>query len=266
MKGALTESEHRFFEEEGYLVRPRVVAKADADELALALRQERARTDSDVTSPYSKVPAVPLFHHPLQWKLRENLEIYRIFAELLGTEKLWVSIDRGKVTVAEQTQSQAPELHWDIDLLTHGGKMALQGLVALTDNPLGHGNFRCIPGFHKHARHFADFGGRRVAELRQEMARAQQREIALKSGDVLIWNAYLPHGNAPNTRSVSRIVQFVRYFPCAHFDEQVREQRIAMIQTGRSHRDLRSGDRPRELFKVQLNGLGRKLAGLDLWD
>lgn len=120
------------------------------------------------------------------WRNRENKQIYSVFANLLDTHKLWVSVDRYGVMRPTRYRKTTPVsfsdvvhkpewrtkedwLHWDLspfhfatsaagfapseyasnreELKNEYGSLRVQGLVTLVDCPVEVGGFHCVPGF-----------------------------------------------------------------------------------------------------------------------
>ena len=117
-----------------------------------------------------------LYQHQALWNNRQSPRVYQAFSELLGMEKLWVSVDRVSLSPPERNPpvgignlhgdaaSKPPiPMHWDYALQLHGdGKATLmnriadppmpfwvQGVLYLTDTPANSGAFVCVPGFHR---------------------------------------------------------------------------------------------------------------------
>jgi hypothetical protein len=85
---------------------------------------------------------IELYQQQSLWDIRQHPRVHRAFAELWGTEKLWVTFDRMhmKPPVADTRDDkwgQAGGLHWDLpaDMLLNGGDPAsslmLQGVLYL---------------------------------------------------------------------------------------------------------------------------------------
>ena len=51
--------------------------------------------------------------------------------------------------------------------------------------------------------------------------------IPTKSGDLLIWNRLLPHGNSVNTSSSPRLAQFIAMNPAQEMDEESLAGRVS---------------------------------------
>ncbi|KAA8491768.1 hypothetical protein FVE85_8250 [Porphyridium purpureum] len=126
---------------------------------------------------------MPVNKQPQAWRNRENVKVYDVFKNILGTHKLWASIDRYGVmrpTLSEKSedagvieriewQTKKDWLHWDLNpfhyatsaagfaraenfseeqLASAYGSLRVQGLITLTDCPEESGGFHCVPRFH----------------------------------------------------------------------------------------------------------------------
>lgn len=82
----------------------------------------------------------PFFHLKSSWQLRQEEDIYKVFAEILECDELWVTIDR--VGVRLPGEGEDSFLHWDSDpWFWSRSRLAVQGLIALNDT-----EFLCVPG------------------------------------------------------------------------------------------------------------------------
>mmetsp|Transcript_10898 Transcript_10898/g.16254 ORF Transcript_10898/g.16254 Transcript_10898/m.16254 type:complete len:397 (+) Transcript_10898:40-1230(+) len=121
-----------------------------------------------------------LADHQQAWKNRQNPKIYEVFANLLETRKLWVSLDRygimrptkikkdGKLEEKGEWQTKKDWLHWDLNPFHYAtsaagfannkevtyeklaetyGSRRVQGLVTVTDCEAEVGGFHCVRGF-----------------------------------------------------------------------------------------------------------------------
>lgn len=267
MPGPLTQKDRSFFEEHGYVVVPDVVSRALAAELGDAMRSYVEMTADERSGRGREGPAgaVHMFHHPLQWALRQSPRIYGAFAQLLDDPHLWVSIDRGKIVppVGHGGVLQRGFIHWDINTLALPDPIPLQGLVALGDTVPGQGGFQCVPGFPaRFARWAADQPAERHPYL-PDLAGLNVVSVSMNAGDLVIWNALLPHGNSENRSTKPRVVQFVRMYPCRLYKGAVLERRLRMWQK-KLPIDLA---RPTHLDWPEpvLTPLGERLLGLSHW-
>lgn len=104
-----------------------------------------------------------------------------------------------------------------------------QGSVCLLDCPVGHGGFRCIPGFHKlekirNYRQDCLSGKYGILNmypsegvfnlfLDEDYIKEHCLEIPMEKGDFIVWNSRLPHSNAVNRSPNWRMQCFIQYLP-----------------------------------------------------
>uniref|UniRef100_K3WX66 Phytanoyl-CoA dioxygenase n=1 Tax=Globisporangium ultimum (strain ATCC 200006 / CBS 805.95 / DAOM BR144) TaxID=431595 RepID=K3WX66_GLOUD len=118
------------------------------------------------------------------WRNRENPRVYQAFANIMQTQRMWVSIDRygvmrpaklrhqsasqheNEAQILEEWQTKKEWLHWDLSPFHFGtsaagyapaplkpeqaatyGSLRVQALISLVDCPEANGGFHCVPGF-----------------------------------------------------------------------------------------------------------------------
>ena len=129
----LSEQDWAFWEEHGYVVIPNAVPQANLDALVERIwtfleieetdRESWYRykpyTHEDHCSPISEAGMVEMYQHQTLWDNRQDPRVHQAFSEILGTEKLWVSLDRANMKPPDR--ADRPEwghkgmIHWDID-------------------------------------------------------------------------------------------------------------------------------------------------------
>lgn len=228
---------------------------------------------------------VEAYHHQLLWDSRQSQRVYDAFVDVWDCEQLWVTLDRLNLSppnVRNRSRALIPatergfdiNLHWDIDTTSSVLPQRVQATIALTDTHPEHGGFQCAPEL------FRQFDRWRVGQpadrdpIRPAIDRSEFPVIRpeLKAGDLLIWNAQLAHGVAPNTseRGV-RAVQYLSMMPAIESHHELRRSRVESwrnLSTPEWNATL-LGDRTRHeslrYGTATLNELGRKLLGLDSW-
>lgn len=265
--GPFSAEEHLSFLEDGYVVLRAAISRALARELGQAMTAyvETVHRTSGALGAARPNGVVHMYHHPLQWELRQTPRIYEAFAQLWDDPFLWVSIDRGKLVPPDKQGGSLQKgfIHWDINTLAPPVPIPLQGLVALADTPSGHGGFQCVRGF---PARFKEWAANQPVDRHPyfpDLEAIEIEQVAMSAGDLLIWNALLPHGNGENRSDTPRLVQFVRMYPCRLYDQTVRLKRLEMWN-GRLPRDP-SFVSPVEWDKPFLSPLGERLLGLTSW-
>ena len=131
---ALGADDLAFWDEQGYVVLREAVPRA------AALAAERAVWDfvgarpDDPDTWYCNADGhtimVPLVHHPAFDANRRSSRIHAAYAQLLGTDDLVVTVDRGGFNPPERANWRfpGPHLHWDTSL-TQPIPLSIQGVL-----------------------------------------------------------------------------------------------------------------------------------------
>lgn len=279
----LSQKDLDFFEANGYLHVPGVVPKENCNAVIAAIFEFLGMDPNNLDDWY-RMPLTPggmveMYHHQTIWDNRQHPRMHKLFAELIGTEKLWVTLDR--VNMKPPFREDHPEYdhkgftHWDVDTSTLPVPFWVQGVLYLSDTDETMGGFQCIPGFHKNLEEWIakQPEGRNpfVPDLKAIPEEYKLIPIPGKAGDMVIWDRLLAHGNGRNKSNLPRFAQYIAMRPDYERDEAEREERIKAWQT-RTHlkRPYFYGD-PRETEvkhgkTAELTPLGRKLLGIDAWD
>ena len=282
----LSQKDWDFWEENGYLVVPNAVPPENLTALIDAiwefLEMDPDNPDDwykykpyrrgDLCSPISEAGMVEMYQHQTLWDNRQYPRVYQVFAELLGEEKLWVSLDRANMK--PPVRADKPEwghtgmIHWDIDTTQDPIPFSVQGVLYLTDTHENQGGFQCIPGFHKA---FAEWVKTQPPDRnpkQPDLTGLEVKSIAGKAGDLVIWHSLLLHGNGHNISDRPRLAQYITMSPAKENDEQVRQERIQAWRdrrpTPRWPGDLRDWEHNHQ-SPARLTDLGKKLLGLELW-
>ena len=96
---------------------------------------------------------VQLYHHATLWALRQHPAIHACFADVYGTERLYVTCDRAHFkppqSAAHPAWSDAGPvhsgLHWDVDVKNTPVPFSVQGVVYLEDTMAETGALRVVP-------------------------------------------------------------------------------------------------------------------------
>ncbi|KAL6060973.1 Phytanoyl-CoA dioxygenase [Balamuthia mandrillaris] len=306
-EGGLTPAQRRQFEEEGWLVIPNVLSPEQCErtiqQLAdfLAAKCDVHILDSNQRESWNKWPLSKMgfsdcYSLPAMWENRQNPFLHSIFSTLLGTDELWVSIDRmgskRPGIVYDEGGNPLDMSEWHRDALVHTDcnlwypprKLEIQGLVALNDTDPGQGGFACIPGFHKEhwewtrahpewkvtnpKRMFNPFPDK-------QMIQDRLKHIPMKAGDLLIWDNLLPHTNTRNTTDKWRFCQYIRMVRAEPANERFRRFAAEAYLHGRRPLEFSTGGRvPQDYCTIEQEGypqppalteLGERLVGLKPW-
>ncbi len=278
----LTAADREFFTHNGYVVVGGLVDRCHLDAVVDAvfefLGQDPADPDSWYTGPPRPHGMVQLFQHRALWANRQNPAIYRTFADLLGCQQLWVSVDRANMK--PPARSDHPGwgddgfLHWDIDpRQPPDHPPSVQGVVALTHTPHEQGGFQCAPELYRMlddllAETDPEDDRRAVdgSPKGPKLGGVEAHPVAMNAGDLLIWDSRLPHGNGANHGQLPRLAQYIRMFPAGTDDD--RHARVRDFETRRPPAGfVPPGSLPPESgLKPRLTKLGRLLLGIDSWE
>lgn len=220
----LSADDLEFWDHNGYVVLRGAVPRE------AALAAERAVWDFTGSRPehpdtwYRKTDGhtimVPLVHHPAFDANRRSPRIHAAFAQLLGTDDLVVTVDRGGFNPPERAgwPFPGPHLHWDTSLALPI-PLSIQGILYLSDTPAHQGAFCCVPGFH---RRIASWLGSLPpdAKPRDEILKVPATGVAGRAGDMVLWQDSLPHGASRNRGSSPRIVQYIAMFRADRVDRR----------------------------------------------
>lgn len=279
----LSEEDRRFFDEQGYVIAREVVPKENCDRVIDSIWEflglDRNNINDSYREPLKPGGMIEMYQHPAEWDNRQYPKLYEAFAEILGTPHLAVSIDR--VGMKLPRHPDHPEYdhkgftHWDVDTSKLPTRLGVQAVLCLSDTDEDMGGFQCIPGFHKNlgawiAEQPADRNPR-MPDLSRLPDGMKVTPIAAKTGDLIIWNNTLAHGNGHNVSTCPRYSQYITMFPASHLSDEAREIRAFCWQ----HRlppggSVFPGDprKQEERFgtTAKLTPLGRKLLGIDRWE
>jgi hypothetical protein len=278
----LSEQDMAFFQENGYLVVPEVTSPENLDAVIKAVWEFLQMDPNDSTTwyPSDRRGAIAYIHqHQALWNNRQAPRLHGAFADILGTEKLWVSMDRAGMK--PPIDARFPEyddrgfVHWDLDTSKPlPDKLGVQGVLALTDTTEEMGGFCCIPGFHKKLAEWiaaqpADRNPR-APDLSRLPEGFKVTPIPMKAGDLVIWDRTLAHGNGRNEGTHPRLAQYITMYHASD-DETARQERIACWRDRHApsfwEKDIPEKYKGKEKANppAELTPLGRKLLGLDLW-
>eukprot|EP00761_Pharyngomonas_kirbyi_P001686 gb/GECH01001690.1/.p1 GENE.gb/GECH01001690.1/~~gb/GECH01001690.1/.p1 ORF type:complete len:385 (+),score=97.13 gb/GECH01001690.1/:1-1155(+) len=248
-----SEEQLQSLERDGYLLIKHLIPSDICDQLVKELFSEANNLfgiDRDNEGTWSKIPfhgCVNVWHtSTLNNVIRQHPVLYSIFAQLLKTPELTVSVDRfgmkppcPESEVEEKRhKNENIQLHTDVNYWhTNLNRPQFQAGLCLNDCPSGGGGFFVLPGFHHReeiTRYMNDaengrYGKRGVPKPHQSFVpfrdeiSTQQRaiEVPMEKGDFVVWNNLLPHAGGVNQLTDHwRLHTFVRFTslrgPCCH--------------------------------------------------
>lgn len=203
-----------YWDEHGYVVLPDAIG---ADEIAAVTTLLWDVIGASPDDPASWASAktdgimVPHFQHPSLEAARRSPRIHKAFAQLWGSENLWMVIDR--MGFNPPTSCGRPfmgsDLHWDASLVPPI-PFGTQAVLYLNDTEEDQGAFRCIPGFHHRIETW--LAGLGETDPRSVDLSAEAKYVPGRAGDLIIWHQALPHGASPNRGTQPRLAQYLNYY------------------------------------------------------
>lgn len=148
----------------------------------------------------------PMWNSSSLWRAREFQPLVEAFRTAIGTNDLWVSLDRCGYRYPQTGAKGRLELHWD-DNRSRWDFAPFQGVLALTNSLRTAGGFIASPELF---RIYRDFGKRKAKE-RAKSGLFHTENVDLMAGDFLIFDHRLAHGTDEHTGSDARIVQYIAY-------------------------------------------------------
>ena len=151
---ALSADDLAFWDENGYVVLREAVSREAALAAERAVWDFTGARPEDPDTWYGNADGhtimVPLVHHPAFDANRQSPRIRAAYAQLLGTDDLVVTVDRGGFNPPERPNwpFPGPRLHWDTSL-AQPIPLSIQGILYLADTSAHQGAFCCVPGFHR---------------------------------------------------------------------------------------------------------------------
>ncbi|HXF63961.1 MAG TPA: phytanoyl-CoA dioxygenase family protein [Caldilineaceae bacterium] len=270
----LSAEDRAFWEENGYVVIHNAVPQANLDavinDIWEFLGVDRNDPEAWYRAPISKAGMLEMYHTQSLWDNRQYPRVHQAFADIWGTEALWVSFDRANMNPpARPDWDYQGMVHWDIDTSQNPIPFRVQGVLYLEDTAANQGGFQCVAGFH---RRFAEWVKSQPADRdpwHPALEGLEVKTIPGKAGDLLIWHSLLPHGNSRNRSNKPRLAQYITMYPAREDNEEERQYRIRAWQERLPPRGKAFPGDPRGFEKnrppAELTELGKKLLGLERW-
>ena len=273
----LTEEDHAFFQQNGYVLVPNVVPQENLDAVIDAiwwfLEMDRDNPEDWYRPPHRTNGMVEMYQHQALWDNRQHPKVYQAFTEILGTRKLWVSMDRA--SMKPPPHPDHPEyafrlgMHWDMDT-RQPIRFGVQGVLYLADTEVGQGGFECVPELFRQYETWVQTQPPERSATQPDLTGFTIEPIPGKAGDLVIWNRLLAHGSGLNISDKPRFAQYITMYPAAEEDGEKVEQRISYWRERRNPPTYTPGDSRGFEAKygktAELTPLGRKLLGLDRWE
>jgi hypothetical protein len=269
-------------ESDGYVVVREVVPREKTEAVVADIWRHTGARPDEPESWYAEGVVRPtgmieMYHYQSMWDTRQHERVHQVFADIFGTEQLWVSLDRANLK--PPVHPDHPEydhkgfIHWDAEIQKYPHvPFYVQGVLALADTDESMGGFQCVPEIYQDLAGYLErhppTDGSRVPDL----TGYEITKIPLGAGDMVIWTNLLPHGNGHNTSDRPRLAQYISMGPARDGAGDHRDNRVRSWQRNEAPTPGGSpfpGD-PRRIEEARsepahLTPLGRKLIGVDPW-
>ena len=281
----LSEEDWAFWIENGYVIIknavPREQALATAQFLWEFEEKDPNNPETWYTAPRAEMQMkelagtgmVEVYNNQHLWSNRQMQRVHDAFADIWGTEKLWVTIDRANLNfpLREGFQYKA-FIHWDYDPETK--PQNVQGVLALADQTDENmGGFQCIPEL------FRTYDTWKLTQP-EDRNRFQPdttgfendfHKVKMEAGDLLIFNSSQPHGiRANNSKDKVRMAQYISMMPAEEDNEALKNWRVNSWKNRIAPEGYAFPGDPRNWEQTkydtaELTDLGKKLLGLEKW-
>lgn len=215
---------------------------------------------------------VEMYNHQFLWDNRSCEKVFQAYADIWGTEKLWVTIDRCNLNFPIKPGYEYQGfIHWDINTARSPLPVNVQGTLSLVDSDEDMGGFQCVPELYRNFHEWVKTQPVDRDPYKPDMTGFTPTKVVTKAGDLLIFNSRLAHGIRPNHSNKPRIAQYISMFPAQEENIELREWRIRswrdrLAPTGKAFPGDPRNWEQKKFKTAELNALGRKLLGLDSWE
>ena len=215
-----------------------------------------------------------MYHDDTLAQLRQDPRIYEIFANLLGTKKLWVVFDR--IIYQKKTEYEDPlPPHVDQNPITHPDFFNVQAMLALRDMNESTGTLAVLPRSHLSFQDYAAWAKPTDGYIEHQGDLSFSfAGLRLKEGQLVIWDSRTTHSRFRGISKADRYAALITFTP-AQEDHKLFDLRLKYFAEGigwNCHEaGLRATARPRYEKSLRqqaegLSSLGRKLYGIDKWE
>lgn len=279
----LSEEDWAFWIRNGYIVIKNAVPKEQVQKLAAFLWEFEEKDPHDPGTWYAPPRAemkmkeltntgmVEVYNHQYLWDNRQMPKVHAAFADIWGTEKLWVTIDRANLNLPIRAGYEYKGfIHWDYDPETK--PQNVQGVLALADQADENmGGFQCIPELYRtyDTWKLTQPGDR--DHFKPDTTGFELVKVKMEAGDLLIFNSAQPHGIRPNMSGDKvRLAQYISMMPAEEENDELREWRITSWKERKAPEGYAFPGDPRNWEQTkyktaELSSLGKKLLGIEKW-
>lgn len=278
----LSEEDWAFWKHNGYVVIKQAVSREQALKTAAFLYEFEEKDPNDSSTWYTAPRAemkmkelantgmVECYNSQLQWDNRSTQRVCDAFADIWGTEKLWVTIDRANLNFPIRPGHEYKAfIHWDYDPETK--PVNVQGVLALADQlDENMGGFQCIPELFRNYDTWKLTQPEDRNRFLPDTSDFTSTKVTLEAGDLLIFNSLQPHGIRANNSDQVRCAQYISMMPAEEDNASLREWRVNSWRDRIAPEGYAFPGDPRKWEQIKyetasLNELGKKILGLDRW-
>ncbi len=281
----LTLEQWNFWREQGYVVIKNAVPREQVEQTAAFLWEFEDKKPDDKSTWYTAARAemqmkelagtgmVEVYNNQHLWNNRQTQKVYEAFADIWGTEKLWVTIDRANLNFPMRPGYEYKGfIHWDYDPDTK--PQNVQGVLALADQTdTEMGGFQCIPWLYKNYDTWKLTQPEDRDHFKPDTTGLEDKivKVPMEAGDLLIFNSSEPHGIRPNRSADKvRIAQYISMMPAQEDNESLKEWRVNSWKNRIAPEGYAFPGDPRNWEQTkyetaELSELGEKLLGLKKW-
>jgi Phytanoyl-CoA dioxygenase (PhyH) len=279
----LSEEDWKFWIHEGYIVIKNAVPREQVARLANFLWEFEEKDPRNKESWYAAPRAemkmkeltntgmVEVYNHQYLWDNRQSPKVHQAFADIWGTEKLWVTIDRANLNFPMRPGHEYKGfIHWDYDPETK--PQNVQGVLALADQTDENmGGFQCIPELYRSYETWKLTQPADRDHFKPDTTGFEIVKVPMMAGDLLIFNSTQPHGIRPNrSDNKVRMAQYISMMPAEEDNEELLNWRISSWKERRAPEGYAFPGDPRNWEQTkyktaELSSLGKKLLGLEKW-
>lgn len=279
----LSEEEWQFWITNGYVVIRNAVPIEQVERTANFLWEFEEKDPDDPETWYApprreiqmkeltNTGMVEVYNNQYLWDNRQHPKVHSAFADIWGTEKLWVTIDRANLNLPIRPgYAYKGFIHWDYDPETK--PQNVQGVLALADQEDENmGGFQCVPEL------FRTYDTWKLTQpedrnrFQPDITGFETVKVKMKAGDLLIFHSMQPHGIRPNqSGNKVRLAQYISMMPAEEDNEVLRQWRINSWKERNPPEGYAFPGDPRNWEKTrypvaELSPLGKKLLGLEKW-
>ena len=279
-----TKQQLEFWKENGYVIVRQAVPLENCHAAAAALWEFSQMSPDDPESwciametdrvKHKEILYVNMCHHQALWNNRQYPRVHQAYAEIWGTEKLWVELQGGSISPPETPgfyEYSPLRLHWDIDLIKDPLKFNVNGLLYLTDTAENQGAWMCIPKFHHNIESWIKNIPENVS-FKDSIQIYQDQAISVpgQTGDLILWDLRIPHAPGINTSDKPRVVQYMPMRPGNEDNAERRQQRVdawkGRLVRGKGDNFVAGIETSLMKTPAHLTELGEKLLGSRSWN